>query len=338
MKEMLGSRTSLGVLVWSLTVGMPLAATATEPAPAVDGATRATARQLGYEGIQDFQREDYRAATDKLERAYKMLKAPSLALWSARALERSGKFVEAAERYLEATRLPDDAGGEASVQQRSRDEARQDRELLLPRIPTLLIEIEGASPEDVTLSIRGEDVPSAVVGSARPTNPGDAVVEGRFGQQVVKQKVVLVEGEKRSVTLRFQAEPQARAALVEDTPPAGAEPRGPGWQRPVGWAGVGLGAAGIALGAIAGGSALGAQLDDCPGGVCDPSVSAGDISSYNTLLDVSTIGFIAGGVFAAAGITLLLTAPKGSSKSEPSAGLHLTPVLGLSGAALRGTF
>src|SRR5688572_30003013 len=211
MGRMLGARTTLGVIAWTVTWGTPLMALAAEPTPkaapaepAVDSATRGTARQLGYEGIQDYQREDYRAATDKLERAYKMLKAPSLALWSARALEKSGKFVEAAERYLEATRLPDDQGGEAGVQQRSRDEARQDRELLLPRIPTLRIEIEGAAPESVTLTIRGEDVPSAVVGSARPTNPGDAVVEGRLGEQVVKQKVVLTEGEHKSVTLRFQ--------------------------------------------------------------------------------------------------------------------------------------
>src|SRR6187402_1280765 len=118
MKSMMGSIARRFTVLSSALLGLSspvLAQTAAKPTPAkpaaseptVDSATRGAARQLGYEGIQDYQREDYRAATDKLERAYKMLKAPSLALWSARALEKSGKFVEAAERYLEATRLPD---------------------------------------------------------------------------------------------------------------------------------------------------------------------------------------------------------------------------------------
>jgi len=303
--------------------------------PAVDSSTRASARQLGYEGIQDYQREDYRAATDKLERAYKMLKAPSLALWSARALEKSGKFVEAAERYLEATRLPDDVGGEADVQQKSRDEARQDRDLLLPRIPSLVIQIQGAKPDDVALSIRGEDVPSAVVGSARPTNPGDAVIEGRVGDQVVKEKVVLMEGERKSVTLVFQPV-VAQAAAPEPKPesataPEDAKQRG-SWQRPVGWVGVGLGGAGLALGIIAGSIALGSQ-PDCPDGICGSSVTDSEMSSYNTLLDLSSVGFIAGGVLAAAGVTLLVTAPK-----PERAAIVWEPMIGLTSAGVRARF
>jgi hypothetical protein len=47
---------------------------------------------------------------------------------------------------------------------------------------------------------------------------------------------------------------------------------------------------------------------------------------------VSTIGFIAGGVFAATGVTLLLTAPK--QQSGPRVGLFLTPT----GASLTGGF
>jgi hypothetical protein len=337
MPSMMGLRARVSIAACGVVLGLSTATAFAEPTkaePTVDGATRATARQLGYEGIQDYQREDYRAATDKLERAYKMLKAPSLALWSARALEKSGKFVEAAERYLEATRLPDDPGGEPSVQQKSREEAAQDREALLPRIPTLLIEVEGATPDDIVITIAGEDVPNTVVGSSRPTNPGDAVVEGRLGQQTVKLRVALMEGERKSITLTFQANPAAPAATAAaaNAPEADKGSRG-SWQRPVGWVGIGLGGAGIVLGAITGGIAVGSQLEDCPGGVCDPTVPQGDISSYNTLLDVSTVGFIAGGVLAAAGVTLLVTAPKG----KPGAA-SIQPFVGLTGAGLRGRF
>jgi len=337
MPKMMGSRAHPRGLWCALALSLlalPALADPPPAEPAVDGATRATARQLGYDGIQDYQREDFRSATDKLERAYKMLKAPSLALWSARALEKSGKFVEAAERYLEATRLPDDVGGEAAVQQKSRDEAKQDRDALLPRIPALTIHIEGAAAEGVALSIRGEDVPSTVVGSPRPTNPGDAVVEGRLGEQTVKQKVALMEAEKKTVTLHFEpAAVAAPAAATSDaTTPEDTGPKNT-WQRPVGWVGVGLGAAGIAVGAIAGGVALSQQRDDCPNGICDSSVPESAMTSYNTMRDVSTIGFIAGGVLAAAGVTLLITAPKAQHASA-----SLQPYVGLTSAGLRGTF
>jgi Tfp pilus assembly protein PilF len=71
----------------------------------VDDATRASARQLGYAGVEEFQGGQYESARAKLEKAYRVLKAPSLGLWSARALEKLGKLVEASERYLEVTRL-----------------------------------------------------------------------------------------------------------------------------------------------------------------------------------------------------------------------------------------
>jgi hypothetical protein len=49
--------------------------------------------------------EDYQLAESRLESAYAVLRVPSLALWSARALEKNGKLIEAARRYLEATKL-----------------------------------------------------------------------------------------------------------------------------------------------------------------------------------------------------------------------------------------
>jgi hypothetical protein len=42
------------------------------------------------------------AASDKLVKAYHLLKVPSFGLWSARALEKRGLLLEALARYLEA--------------------------------------------------------------------------------------------------------------------------------------------------------------------------------------------------------------------------------------------
>src|SRR5262245_16171888 len=71
---------------------------------ASDDATRAAARQLGEEGVEAYWAGDNEQAHAKLERAYQLFSAPTLALWSARACVRVGRWVEAAERYREVTR------------------------------------------------------------------------------------------------------------------------------------------------------------------------------------------------------------------------------------------
>ena len=43
------------------------------------------ARQLGNEGIELYERGDYAGALDRLQRAYRVVKVPTLGLWSARA-------------------------------------------------------------------------------------------------------------------------------------------------------------------------------------------------------------------------------------------------------------
>src|SRR5688500_19688537 len=72
---------------------------------AADESTRTAARALGTAGVEAYQANDFATATDKLEKAYGILRAPSLGLWSGRALVKVGKLVEAADRFLEVTSL-----------------------------------------------------------------------------------------------------------------------------------------------------------------------------------------------------------------------------------------
>src|SRR5690606_14260666 len=89
-----------------------------------DSTTRAAARKLGTSGVEAYQAGDYQGASEKLERAYATLKVPTLGLWSARALIKLNRWVEAAERLLAVTRL--DASGDVQVQQAARAEAEQE--------------------------------------------------------------------------------------------------------------------------------------------------------------------------------------------------------------------
>jgi hypothetical protein len=98
--------------------------------------------------------------------------------------------------------------------------------------------------------------------------------------------------------------------------------------------GVGVGAAGLAVGAIFGLTAMSkaneATNDGCHGSICtgngSPTLAAQGVkASKDGLTDatISTAGFIAGGVLAAAGVVLVLTAPSGKS-------VHASPTVGQS--------
>lgn len=102
----------------------------------------------------------------------------------------------------------------------------------------------------------------------------------------------------------------------------------------------GVGAAGLATGAVAGGLALSkrSSLDSvCTAAHACPLSEASDISSLKTTSTLSTVGFIVGGVGAATGALLLLLL-RPSSAPEQGASGSLTPYLGPSGAGITGTF
>jgi hypothetical protein len=310
---------------------------------APDEATRTAARALGTAGVEAFEAGDMTAASDKLEKAYQLLKVPSLGLWSARALEKRGLLLEALARYLEASSMQV-PGGEAAVQHKAQADAEREGAALKARVPRVVISIEGAEPSEVTLTIDGKSVSSAVIGSPRLLNPGTHVVEVTRGSERAHAKVTAVEGKELPVRLRLTTAGPASAAAAPVADPTGpAEPpqasdtteRGSSIRPTLGWVAIGVGVAGLAVGVGTGLSAQGKRTDLDDSGVCVadscPSSKQGEVDSLNTFRTISTIGFVAGGVLAATGITLLLTAP---SKSGASAALRVAPT----SLELRGRF
>src|ERR1700712_2816842 len=91
----------LRVPVWGGLLGAPAPVLARSP---VD-ASRSAARETASAGVAAFQRNDFAIASEKLEKAYRLLKVPSFGLWSARALVKTGHLVQAAERYHEVVQL-----------------------------------------------------------------------------------------------------------------------------------------------------------------------------------------------------------------------------------------
>lgn len=306
----------------------------------MDEATRGAARELGQEGVAAYQAEDYETASDRLERAYSVLRAPALALWSARALEKRGLLVEASERYLEGTRIILDDSGDRRVQEKAQEESRMAYDALAVRIPSLVVEVEGATTDEVELTVGGKTVSSALIGTKRPTNPGAVEVVGQVGEQRVTEEVTLLEGQVTRVTLKFSGtapvaltpagENAAEKPPLDDGVQKKQESR---WQSTAGWAAVGVGAGGLVLGAVTGALAMGKRGSlDCPDNVCPAGTEEAQIKKYDTLRTLSSVGIITGGILAAAGVTLLLTAP--SSRERAS----LVPYVGVASTGIKGTF
>ena len=170
---------------------------------------------------------------------------------------------------------------------------------------------------------------------------------------MVTQQVTIAERERKAVTLRFGAEPAAPVASpamqgAAPPPPAGATAPPPpaaadadttpdgSMQRTFGWVGIGVGGAGILFGTVTGLMAVSNRSDLDANGCVDSGCyldQKDDVDSYNALRTISTVGFVIGFVGAAAGVTLLLTAPE-----SPSSGVETHAWLGLGSAGVAGRF
>jgi hypothetical protein len=303
-------------------------------AQSADAPTRSKARDLGYAGVEAYQKGDYPRANEQLSQAYELLPAPTLALWSARTLDKLGKLREAADRYRAATQLPVSSGDEG-VQQRARDDAERELGPLLARIPHVRFLARGASLDQVQVSVDDQPLPSRALQAEVLLNPGPHQVVAVSPGGRVELALPLAERERREVSLNFAG----MAANAESAAPT-RSPRST--RETLAWVSLGVGGGGLVFGAVTGFWAMGKRsaLKDsghCEDTRCSPEEQA-SVSSYNTLRHLSTAGFVVGGVSAIAGAALLFvdksSRTPGASQTSPRLAITVTS----NGAALRGRF
>jgi hypothetical protein len=340
---------AVGLLVLTLLT----AGAEAQPLPAGqpgDDPSRTEARKIGYAGVEAYQAGDFATAHDRLETAYQMLRVPSLGLWSARALAKLGKLVEAEARYLEVIRLPTSVGDEA-IQEQARQDARNERVELARRIPTVLVRIDGAPAAEVAVTIDGTPLTGSAVGESHLLNPGRHRIEGVRATARASVEVVTGEGEQKEAVLRFAAGAgDASGTSAVDATLTGSRDgaRASGTKRVAGWATLAAGGAGIVVGAVTGLVAISKKgaLDDagCMSGDCPPA-QRDAVDSYERMRLVSGVGLIAGVVLAGAGTYLLLTTPSNDGAGGERAARRLrAPITNIrfavvpGGTMLRGEF
>src|SRR5688572_25481274 len=158
-------------------------------------ADRTTARRLGTEGVTALKNGDFDTAADRFERANDLVPAPSFQVLLARARVGQGRLVEAYEIYRAIIRegVPPD---KPEAFKRALAEAKQEVKLLEPRLAWVSVNIVGAKPDQVEVTLNGSVIPSAALGAQRPVDPGTLHAEAKGeGFKTAEAEVQLAEGQ-----------------------------------------------------------------------------------------------------------------------------------------------
>ena len=289
----------------------------------------ATARALAKEAFAAFDAGDFAHAAELFDRAEKLHYAPTLLLGLARSQVKLSQYVEARENYHKIINRQLPAGASPAFLE-ALDTAKAEVATLDDKIAWVIIIVQGPANPEVVLD--GAAISAASLAVKRAVNPGQHKVTASASGVRGESTFVVRAGESTEVRLTLQtvatAPPQAEtepATAPDSSKPSVGEPDAvdPGTpQRLLGFLSLGVGGAGLAVGAITGGIAMGqhSELSEvCPNEQC-PMSQESDLDAYNTTSTVSTVGFVAGGALAALGLVLVLTAP--SEPEEQASARH----------------
>lgn len=335
-----------------LTVAAHLPAVAWAQQPSA--ADRTTARRLGTEGVTALRNGDFDTAADRFERANDLVPAPSFQVLLARARAGQGRLVEAYEIYRTIIRVgvPPD---KPEAFKRALADAKQEVKLLEPRLAWVSVNVVGARPDQVEVTLNGSVIPSAALGAQRPVDPGTLHAQAKGdGFKTAEAEVQLAEGQHLpTLELKMVELPKPeplRVAVNPSQPVMTADGGEPSWvsQSTLGYIALGLGGAGLAVGSVTGVLAINRRQDleefQCvwqDGNQCwvddrqeqDVYAAHDDLETFST---AATVSFVAGGALALTGLILLVTAPDDSPEAAMTPTLH--PFLGLGSIGAVGTF
>ncbi|RLB61112.1 MAG: hypothetical protein DRI90_12110 [Deltaproteobacteria bacterium] len=252
-----------------------------------------------------YQDKQFDAALAGFEKALATSGSPNARLYLARCLRELGRVAEAYEQ-LSTTRT--EAASRAQEEPHyatTRDVATEELRQLEPRIAKLIVTVP-ASVTGVSVTIDGSVINEARLGEALPLEPGQhELVATAPDREPVRSTLVLTAGRTKNVPL-----------FITGPGPAGPDPdKGPSSDsdgdaslRTTSFVVGGIGIAGIAAGAVFGAVALakkGDVEDNCDGLACNAQ-GAKAAEDGNLFGNISTVGFVVGGVALATGLTLLL--------------------------------
>jgi hypothetical protein len=276
-------------------------------------ADKARARALLNEGYDLMEQGLPKAAIDKFREADGLVHYPVTGLSLGRALAASELLIEASAVLHQVAADPPKPGEPPPFTQ-----ARKDADDLVKKvdgeIPTLVVRLV-SPPSDVHVTLDVQPLAPTLLGTKMKVDPGAHVVIADGGGTEKRSDIALREGEFNEAALDFSA-PAAPAGATSgasgDHGPAPVTSSGSRW---LVYAGFGLGAVGLGVGAVTGGLAFSdrnsALNDGCSGGKCPPAAQS-DEHAMQTMATVSTIAFAVGAAGVVTGVVALLLPSKRS--------------------------
>jgi hypothetical protein len=322
------------------------ASSGARPAFAQTTEERAGARSAADRGYDAFKAGDWAEALDLFGRAESVVHSPVHSLYIARSHARLGQLIEAQEAYLRIVREGMSPGASAAMRA-ARKEAEAELIPLEPQIPVVTLIVEGQTGGE-TLQVQqdGRSLPPALLGVARPLNPGEYTWQARSAsQQSAAETRTVTAGTQTTVTLRLEAAPESAAGMssgepgspVHDGTPRPHVVRGPsGWV----YAGFGVAVTGLALGT--GFLLYQGRLEDrirCDATGCPENPENLELKADADRAGLfAAIGFATGGVGLVSALAFWAFAPNDPGPESASTKLKLQPWVGWNSAGVSGSF
>jgi hypothetical protein len=189
------------------------------------------------------------------------------------------------------------------------------------------------------LQIRRDDseVAKGLWGTVIPVDPGEHKIEATAPGYSVWTTIIKIGPEKDLQTIEI---PELTKAIEPEKPGSRPNPA----LRPAAFAVGGVGAAGLIVGGIFGGLALGSKgtlTTECPNNVCSTQKGKDARASAGTQALVSTVSLSVGGAALATGVVLFVLSTRGGApKSDEAPRTSLVPTFGpqSGGLTLVGSF
>lgn len=279
----------------------------------------AAAEVLFQKGRDAMGAEDFDTACQMFEESFTLDPAVGTVMNLAVCEEKRGHLARSWERWSQALGLLDENDDRVSY-------ALMQMESVEARLAYLTIVAEQGAPSDLT--VRRDDIAlgGAGLGHELPVDPGPhvVIVESR-GYQPRRYEISLEVGERKELVVTV-------GNAVHDEGGAGSA----NTRKTAGIVALGVGALGLGV-AVTTAVLLPGQHekveDACPAKSCNEE-GLRALSGAKTLLALNTAGFIAAGVGAVTGVTLLLTLPK-KEKDAPRAGSARSVSVGLFGSGIQ---
>lgn len=298
-----------------------------------------SARQAYNQGIELRDKGDLKGALEKFKAAHALGNTPITGLELCKAHAALGQPVEAREACLSVGRIAA-IPGETAHSQQARTEAASLAEQVKPKIASLKLRVKGA-PEGYppTVTVDGAQVPAAALDQPRAVDPGAHVVVAKVGHGAETRATIdMREGETKDVELVVQAPPPEELPPLPHEGPA-KPTRGNAAITTAGVVVLGVGSAFGVVGGLAAMSAKSELKDRCTNDICGQEDHKTLDRAY-TWAGVSTAGFIVAGVGAIIAVygSFVATSKSTGQNAPLPRKASVTPVIGLGGAGIHGTF